>query len=317
VSGSTLSGLALAAVLVAPGIVAAADLPRARLDVAPREARVGDVLQATFEIWTSPDSRVERPELAPGGSLTFRETSWEGPVMEGGEARWVWKGSVAAFETGEIEVPAAAARVVGPDGAETVVRSEALSIRILSILPEGEAAQDLAGIKGPASIAPDYGAVTRALAVLAALLLVALGVWWLQRRLARRLAAVEAPEDPFHRMPPHEWVYRELQLLLERRLAEQGEVDRFFDELSHILKRYLGGRYRVDLMERTTAEVPPELRQAGAPREALGPAREVLERSDRVKFAGERPAPAECRAAVEVVYRIVDATRPAEQRGAA
>jgi hypothetical protein len=78
---------------------------------------------------------------------------------------------------------------------------------------------------------------------------------------------------------------------------------------------YLGGRYRVDLMEKTTAEVSDGLRGAGAPREATGGAREILESADRVKFAAERPAPPECREAVEAVYRIVDATRPAEERG--
>ena len=41
-------------------------------------------------------------------------------------------------------------------------------------------------------------------------------LWWLQRRYGNRLTAVEAPEDPFHRMPPHVWVYRELQRLLDR-----------------------------------------------------------------------------------------------------
>ena len=60
----------------------------------------------------------------------------------------------------------------------------------------------------------------------------------------------------------------------------------------------------------------------GAPREAIPPTRALLERADRVKFAGERPDPTECRQAVEEVYGIVDATRPAHaaadaERGAA
>ena len=76
----------------------------------------------------------------------------------------------------------------------------------------------------------------------------------------------------------------------------------------------------MELLERTTSEVFGALRQTGAPREALAETRALLEQSDRVKFAGERPQPEPCREAVEVVYRIVDATRPAEEprkRGAA
>ena len=194
--------------------------------------------------------------------------------------------------------------------AYAAVRSERVAIRVRSVLSPDDA---LADLKAPASIAPDYGALQQALVIVAAIALVSGVAWWLHRRYAHRLAAVPVPSDPFHRMPPHEWVYRELQRLLERRLAEQGEVDRFFAELSYIVKRYLGGRYRVELLERTTSEVFGDLRQAGAPREALAETRALLERSDRVKFAGERPQPEPCREAVEVVYRIVDATRAAEQ----
>jgi hypothetical protein len=144
----------------------------------------------------------------------------------------------------------------------------------------------------------------------------------LHRRFAARLAAVPQVTDPFHRMPPHEWVYEQLRMLLDRRLAERGEVEEFFSELSHIVKQYLGGRYRVDLLERTTAEVKPELVQAGAPSAPVRATVELLERSDMVKFARGVPAPAACRSAVEEAYRIVDATRPVntageENRGAA
>jgi len=145
-------------------------------------------------------------------------------------------------------------------------------------------------------------------------------LWWLHRRYAARLAAVPAPDDPFHRTPPHEWVYAELQKLLERRLAEQGQEALFFTEVARILKRYLGGRFRVELMEQTTAEVPERLRQAGAPREAIEAVGDLLASCDMVKFAKELPRPDDCRAAIEAAYQIVDATKPKPadaERGAA
>jgi hypothetical protein len=291
------------------------------MQVSPLEATVGDPLEVILEVVTPPGFRAQRPELGPLGSFTFRSRSWEGPIESDGTLRWLWTGTVAAFETGEVELPAATIRITGPDG-ETSVSSEAVALTIRSVIPEEDPGGELAELKGPASIPADYRALRQALAVLAGLLLISALAWWLHRKWAHRLAAVPAPEDPFHRMPPHEWVYRELQRLLDRRLAEQGQIDPFFAELSRILKRYLGGRYRVDLMERTTGEVPADLRQAGAPREASAGARELLERADRVKFAGEQADPTECREAVEAVYRIVDATRPPDaprgvERGAA
>jgi hypothetical protein len=65
------------------------------------------------------------------------------------------------------------------------------------------------------------------------------------------------------------------------------------------VKQYLEGRYRVDLLERTTSEVRGVLHaRAARPRRRI-PARALLEPGDRVKFARVDAGPADCRAAVE------------------
>jgi len=166
-------------------------------------------------------------------------------------------------------------------------------------------------LKPPASIPPDYGPLKSALVAFAALLAAAGTAWWLWRRYAAKLAAVGAPVDPFRRLPPHVWVYEELEKLLARRLAEEGRIGLFYDELTRIVKQYLEGRYRVDLLERTTSEVPGALQYAGAPTDAGFLARALLESGDRVKFARVAAGPADCRAAVEEAYRLVDMTKPA------
>ena len=115
-------------------------------------------------------------------------------------------------------------------------------------------------------------------------------------------------------MPPHEWIYKELGRLLERRIPEQGQVDLFYGELSRILKQYLGGRFRLDLLEHTTDEIAPLLEQVGALERPVSTAGRILDECDRVKFARERPGPEAWRAVVEAVYEIVDETKPTETR---
>ena len=296
-------------------------VPRVGLDVTPIEATVGETLEVTLEIVLPAGANAQRPR--PGhesGVFTIKELSWEGPEVVEEGVRWLWRGRLAAYETGTLELPAVAVRFSGPEG-ESVVRSEPVTITIRSVLPPDEEDPDLADLKKPASIAPDYRALRTSLLILGTLLILSAVAWWLHKRYAHKLAAVPPP-DPFHRLPPHVWVYRELQRLLDRRLAEKGHVDQFFSELSHILKRYLGGRFRVELMECTTSEVPPALQEAGAPGLAGYAIRELLEQCDRVKFAGQAADPSACRSAVEESYRIVDATRPREgggeqERGAA
>jgi len=82
------------------------------------------------------------------------------------------------------------------------------------------------------------------------------------------------------------------------------------------VKQYLEGRYRVDLLERTTSEVPAALKSAGASGEAGALARALLESGDRVKFARVEAQAADCRAAVEEAYRLVDMTKPVESPAA-
>ena len=151
-----------------------------------------------------------------------------------------------------------------------------------------------------------------ALVAFAGLLAAAAVGWWLWRRYAAKLAAVSAPPDPFRKLPPHVWVYEELEKLLARRLAEEGKTGLFYDELTRIVKQYLEGRYRVDLLERTTSEVQGVLQHAGAPPDAGSLSRSLLEAGDRVKFAKVDAGPADCRAAVETAYRLVDLTKPVE-----
>jgi len=288
--------------------------PHATLEVVPVQATVGDLLTATLSIDLPAGTRLDPPELGPRlGAFAVDDAGWTGPEEREEGIRWTWTGTLVSYRTGEIEVPSVSVTVEGEDGKQMTAETMPLTVTIDSVLPprqEGEEGAEIADLKPPASLAPDYGALMTAAAILALLLIGTAVLWWVHRRYAARLAAVAAPEDPFHRTPPHEWFYGALQDLLQKRLAEQGEFERFFVELSWILKRYLGGRFRVEMLELTSAEVPHRLSQAGAPENAIRAVSNLLDRCDGVKFAREPADSAACRSAVEDAYRIVDETKP-------
>ncbi len=306
-------GLLLAAVALAQ------EAPRgtARLTVAPAEATVGDPIQATLVVDLPPGTRIEPPDLGASlGPFSLSSGGWTGPTSTPTGVRWTWSATLTAFETGALEIPAIRIPVPGL-GLEGTLKTDPVPITIRSVLApeerEGEESArepEIGDLKPPVSVPADYGPLVKALGALAALLAVSAAAWGLHRRYAARLAAVPAPADPFHRMPPHVWAYQELQRLLERRLAEEGDVDLFFSEISRILKIYLGGRYRVELREHTTEEVIPLLDQTGAPDQALLACRDLFQRCDLVKFARGVPPLDACRKAVEEAYRIVDLTKP-------
>ena len=295
----------LALALRAPGTFAAS----ARLEVEPATAHVGDPLKARLTVDPGPGGSVDvSPLAAEWGKAQVLAGAWE-PAASGTTTR-TWSGSIALYETGKLTIPPITIPIGGTPPA-TVSTAE-VAVTIEESVPATAKPADLADLKPPASIPPDWRPLRLALAALAGLVAIAGVAWWLWRRYAARLAAVGAPVDPFRQLPPHVWVYEELQRLLARRLAEEGKIGLFYDELSHIMKQYLEGRYRIDLLERTTTEVPAALKLAGAPPDAALLARGLLEGSDRVKFARESAGPAECRAAIEEAYRLVDLTKPVD-----
>ncbi len=299
----------LAVLLSARGASAAA----AQLTVAPEKAHVGDALKARITVTLGPDETVDvQPLAVEWGPAQILSGAWE-PAVSGVSTR-VWSGSLAVYQLGTVTVPPVSVSII-QGGAPSIVATEPFDLEIEGTLPQGDKAgekqPDLMDLKPPASIPPDYGPLKAALVAFTALLAAAGAVFWLWRRYAARLAAVAAPVDPFRKLPPHVWVYEELEKLLARRLAEEGRIGLFYDELTRIVKQYLEGRYRVDLLERTTSEVPGALQHAGAPAEAGTLARALLESGDRVKFARVEAGPADCRAAVEEAYRLVDLTKPA------
>lgn len=285
----------------------------ARLELDPVKARIGDPIKARLTVEAGPDEVVDTSPLpVEWGPAQVLSGGWE-PAAAGSTKR-VWAGAIALYQLGAAAVPPVAVPVAKA-GAPSSVSTDPVALTIEGTLPAaktGEKPPDLVDLKSEASIPPDYGPLKKALAAFAALLAAAGVAWWLWRRYAAKLAAVAAPADPFRRLPPHVWVYEELEKLLARRLAEEGNIGLFYDELTRIVKQYLEGRYRIDLLERTTSEVPPELQSAGAPTEAATLARALLESGDRVKFARVGAGPAECRAAVEEAYRLVDMTKPVE-----
>jgi hypothetical protein len=308
------AAIALSVVLAGRGAFAAS----ARLTLDPEKAHIGDAIQARLTVTAGPDETVDVAPLAvEWGAAQVLSGGWE--PQAAGEATRVWSGTIAIYQLGTVTVPPVAVPVTKA-GAQESVATEPVSVLIEGTLPaakSGDTPPDLMDLKPPASIPPDYGPLKVALIALGGLLAAAGAAWWLWRRYAAKLGAVAAPSDPFRKLPPHVWVYEELEKLLARRLAEEGRIGLFYDELTHIVKQYLEGRYRVELLERTTSEVPGELLRAGAPADAGVLARALLESGDRVKFARVDAGPSDCRAAVEEAYRLVDLTKPAETENAA
>lgn len=121
--------------------------------------------------------------------------------------------------------------------------------------------------------------------LLLALAAVSVPVVWF--RLRRR---AETPPPP-----PGRWAVAELDRIESERLPESGQVERFFTQLSDVVRRYLELRFQLPASRQTT----PEFLQGMAASGLLDPSQQAalmqfLERCDLAKFARAGYSPAEC-----------------------
>ena len=114
---------------------------------------------------------------------------------------------------------------------------------------------------------------------------------------------------------PHETATRRLDELQSSDLSTPDAVESFYVTLADILRTYLSRRWDLTTEKRTTRELMTLLdRQADVPPTAIEHLRHVLEQTDRVKFAGARPAPSAAADALETAQAALDDLETASSR---
>lgn len=189
------------------------------------------------------------------------------------------------------------------------VSTDSAWLPVISTVPEdAEDVRDLAPlVEFPSSRWPWVAAA-------AALLLLALLIALYVRR-RRRAGEPDAPPPP---LPPEQEAMDRLTALEHVDLSVAENVQPFYDELSGLLRTYVGRRLHVRAMESTTGELVRELQRRHAlPERILERLREVLTASDYVKFADATPPPWQGRDLIATsrsfVHDVEDALTPTEQ----
>jgi len=201
-----------------------------------------------------------------------------------------------AFRRGEVVVPPIAFRARPTDGsAERVATAPELRLRVRSALAAGEPGPpELPGgpLPYPTRWLPWTAAAALALAALAL-------VGW---RATRRRRPVEplAPEPLPPAVPPHVRALERLERLRAHEPSDDDANEAWHVEAATIVREYVGERFSVRALERTTSELLPAAPEAHRPLLA-----DVLRRCDRVKFAAKRPGAEERSPLIETAASFV------------
>ena len=165
------------------------------------------------------------------------------------------------------------------------IESEEIVVAVKSLLPEKMAELKMHDIVPPVGLPRSYNPWMVAAAAGGALAVLSLTGFLIYRRVkAARPVSAE-------RIPAHEIAYEELSNLVSQNLIEKGEIKRFYQGISDILRRYVGNRFGLAAPEQTTEEFLYSLRNStGVIAQYKSLLQNFLSGCDLVKFAEHRPS---------------------------
>lgn len=169
-----------------------------------------------------------------------------------------------------------------------------------------EAMADILDIKANEAIGFDYRIVYIILGVIAALIVLGLLFFFVDRYLKRRKKQ-EVRTEPV--IPPDVSALRELDAL-ERGGFSDPRI--FYFTLTAIVKAYFEGRFGIDAPEMTTEELLPKINDLSVDRQLATEVKDLLRRSDPVKFAGMAESKDRMVQDIAFVKSFVTRTTPVE-----
>jgi len=276
---------------------------------AKNEYRIGDQIEYLVTIeWKSPVQMIRvEPSLALGVFEIIRAPEVKESRIGRGWRREQTRYFLSTFETGDFTIPEFTVVYREADGSERRVPTPPVQIKVESVAP---LRPDETGIRDskPPVMPPFRLSPTQRLIVTAVVFLVAGGAAALAIRAMRKRRRLPAPALPLR---PIEIVARQrLARIAQGDLLARGLIKEYFDQVSDIIRAYLGQRYGFEGIVTTTSELLDALRRRLGNNGQIGLVAQFSEEADLAKFAKWRPDRQVCDHFLETAYRVIDETTP-------
>jgi hypothetical protein len=288
------AGAVLACLLMGTGAVAAP--VKVDVSASKTEVTVGEPFIVKLQAEGPPGTTWAFPEKAGDDHVSLRSL----PPAKGAEAPGEHRYEAMAFVLDQVTLPAIEVGYRLPDGTRGKVASEALKVKVGSLLTKDAQGSELVDVRPPVRVlpgAPFWIAVAALAGVLAAV------ITWLVRRRRRPAASLA---EVVSVVPPAVEARAALDALTVDSLEGDEEFRLFYIRLTEIAKRYLERRLGGPVVEMTSAEVAAYLREHPYATGVLSPMRELARTADHVKFARGSSRREEARRQLLTVRAVVD-----------
>jgi hypothetical protein len=265
----------------------AENVPKVTTELTPKgKLLVGDLAKLVIRADAREGDDVAVPEQSFAPLEVHARRSRVEPAKDGRQ-RFVFELDLLALEPGRHAIDGVELRVVTKAGLVGSIRTAPLAIEVGSLLANEPNAQPKPETQPVVVMQDDY-TLLYVLGGIALAALIALVTWLVARYLQRRVKPVPPPPPP---RPPWEIAAVKLADLRRRkpRMVEEGKAAQFVDEVSDVVREYLGGRFGFDGLETTTDEMLLLLRQGNCNAGLWQEVGAYLRRCDLVKFAKVEP----------------------------
>jgi len=249
---------------------------------------IADKITLQMEIISEENYEITPPafgeKLEQFGIVDFRSTPAE--LVDDERLRQVRSYILEPFLSGDYVIPAMTFQFRKRDGSEDKdhkLETEELKVKVSSLLPKDAENLEIHEIEPPVELPkPKRNFFWPIVTTLSALVIAGAGFFFFKRRTLKEAIAV--------RIPAHELAFESLEKLVAENLPNQGDLKKFYQKISDILRHYIENRFGLHAPEQTTEEFLSELRTGSQ----LDPKHQTLlsdflTHCDLVKFAEYQP----------------------------
>ena len=269
------------------------------------EVYIGDLI--IYQLTIIHDSTIELIPPPLGANLgAFDVKDYESDIrsdLADGRIKSTSMFVLSTFTTGDYVIPPIPVMFNMPDSSRKVILSQAVPIKVNSLLAAGADSADIRPLKAPyefqRGLRPYYfwGGLVALVLIVGGILL------WLKFRKRKRAAA------PLDLRPAWEIEFERLALLKQQRLVAEGKYKQYYIELTEIARGYLGRMYDINVLDMTTEEfllLFKERQSSPGLHEDIG---RFLRHADLVKFAKFIPERERTESDFDYVHTMVEQVR--------
>jgi len=267
---------------------------------------LGQSQRLLYRIEGPAEGQVDLPEVGKLDLKPFEvsDAAISALPAQGDRRTWEVRLKVAAYDTGNLKLPGANLQVSpGGQANNTTLTTPTLQFEVDRVpARKGDEPTMVRDAKGLSQHGVPWVVWLAGLLTVALLGLLGRLLWrWWKR--PRKTALVP-------QLDPYPQALADLAALAASQLNQQGQWQEFYDRLSQVLRRYLGWRYHVPLLEQTTTESMRSLSLAEQPHRRL---KEILENADLVKFAKMYPPLEQSDKHLSWAKELIEANAPPQE----